>query len=269
MWRPKVWGGAGEEVAWEGWQGRRLEGVVRGQGEVGADGAVGEEHGAAVEVVEAVRLRGRSLHRRVRLSLRPEGGRGRRGVAGVWCWHGRGPRMAPGIRCAGGGRGAGGGGWRGLVPSRGGAGSARWRWTPARFAGRRHASGGLACGGGPRRRRVRVLHAKDAIAMEAVWIWGNATGFGWRRRQDERTRGGTAAECQHTPHANRGPRRGLSLEFLSFSFLFSKCSVSLFLLLFKALFRYNQKNPKTLQDFPSHRILRHMHGTLNVDKKDN
>jgi hypothetical protein len=30
-----------------------------------------------------------------------------------------------------------------------------------------------------------------------------------------------------------------------------------------------QKKPKTLQDSPSHRILRHMHGTLNIDKKDN
>ena len=29
------------------------------------------------------------------------------------------------------------------------------------------------------------------------------------------------------------------------------------------------KNPKLLQDSPSHRILRHMYGTLNIDKKDN
>ena len=36
----------------------------------------------------------------------------------------------------------------------------------------------------------------------------------------------------------------------------------------KALFRYNQ-NLKTLQDSPSHRILWHLHGTLNIDKKDN
>jgi len=36
----------------------------------------------------------------------------------------------------------------------------------------------------------------------------------------------------------------------------------------KGLFRYTQK-PKTLQDFPSHRILQHLHGTLNIDKKDN
>jgi len=27
--------------------------------------------------------------------------------------------------------------------------------------------------------------------------------------------------------------------------------------------------PKTLQDSSSNRILRHMHGTLNIDKKDN
>jgi hypothetical protein len=27
------------------------------------------------------------------------------------------------------------------------------------------------------------------------------------------------------------------------------------------------KLPKNLQDFPSHRIFRHMHGALNVDKK--
>ena len=36
----------------------------------------------------------------------------------------------------------------------------------------------------------------------------------------------------------------------------------------KALFRYTQKL-KALQDFPSHRILRHMHEALNIDKKDN
>ena len=35
-----------------------------------------------------------------------------------------------------------------------------------------------------------------------------------------------------------------------------------------ALFKYTPK-PKILQDSPSHRILRHMHGTLNIDKKDN
>lgn len=37
-----------------------LEGVIRRQGEVGAHAAVGEEHGAAVQVVEAVRRRGGS-----------------------------------------------------------------------------------------------------------------------------------------------------------------------------------------------------------------
>jgi len=35
-----------------------------------------------------------------------------------------------------------------------------------------------------------------------------------------------------------------------------------------SLFRYTQK-PKTLQDSPSHRILRHMHEVLNIDKKNN
>jgi len=34
------------------------------------------------------------------------------------------------------------------------------------------------------------------------------------------------------------------------------------------LFRYTQK-PKTLQDSPSHRILWHMHGALNIDKNKN
>jgi len=34
----------------------------------------------------------------------------------------------------------------------------------------------------------------------------------------------------------------------------------------KGLFRCIQK-PKSLQDSPSHRILRHMHGALNIDKK--
>jgi hypothetical protein len=103
--------------------------------------------------VEAVRRRGRGLHRR---RLRPERDRRGRGVAR----RGRG-RMAPGVRRLGGGRGAGGGGGRrGLVSGRGGAGSARWRWAPAGFAGRRpHGrGGGLACGGGPRGRSVRVLH---------------------------------------------------------------------------------------------------------------
>jgi len=42
----------------------------------------------------------------------------------------------------------------------------------------------------------------------------------------------------------------------------------LLLVMIKALFRYIQK-PKTLQDSPSHRILRHMHEILNVDKKNN
>jgi len=36
----------------------------------------------------------------------------------------------------------------------------------------------------------------------------------------------------------------------------------------KALFRYTKKL-KTLQDSTSHRILWHMHRTLNIDKKDN
>ena len=27
------------------------------------------------------------------------------------------------------------------------------------------------------------------------------------------------------------------------------------------------RNPKSFQDFPSHRILRHMHEALNIDKK--
>ena len=36
----------------------------------------------------------------------------------------------------------------------------------------------------------------------------------------------------------------------------------------KTLFRYTQK-PKTLQDSSSHQILRHMHETLNINKKDN
>ena len=36
----------------------------------------------------------------------------------------------------------------------------------------------------------------------------------------------------------------------------------------EALFRCIQKS-KILQDSPSHRILRHMHETLNIDKKDN
>ena len=39
-------------------------------------------------------------------------------------------------------------------------------------------------------------------------------------------------------------------------------------ILSEALFRYTQK-PKTLQDSPSHRILRHMHEVLNKDKKNN
>jgi len=36
----------------------------------------------------------------------------------------------------------------------------------------------------------------------------------------------------------------------------------------KALFSSPQK-PKTFQDSSSHRILRHMHGTLNIDKNKN
>jgi len=39
-------------------------------------------------------------------------------------------------------------------------------------------------------------------------------------------------------------------------------------LFIQALFRYTQKL-KTLQNSPSHQILRHMHETLNIDKKDN
>uniref|UniRef100_A0A0A9C4H7 Uncharacterized protein n=1 Tax=Arundo donax TaxID=35708 RepID=A0A0A9C4H7_ARUDO len=97
MRRPEVrGGGAGEEVR-EGWQGCGLEGVVGGQCEVGAYGAVGEEHGAAVEVVEPVERRRRGLRRR-RLSLRrPARGSRRRGVAGEWGRHGR-SRMAPEVR---------------------------------------------------------------------------------------------------------------------------------------------------------------------------
>jgi hypothetical protein len=29
------------------------------------------------------------------------------------------------------------------------------------------------------------------------------------------------------------------------------------------------KKPKTFQDFPSHRIFKHMHGALNIDKNKN
>ena len=36
----------------------------------------------------------------------------------------------------------------------------------------------------------------------------------------------------------------------------------------KALFS-SLKKPKTFQVFPSHRILRHMHGALNIDKNKN
>jgi len=43
---------------------------------------------------------------------------------------------------------------------------------------------------------------------------------------------------------------------------------SIVALISMALFRYTQK-PKTLQDSPSHRILRHMHEVLNIDKKNN
>jgi len=47
----------------------------------------------------------------------------------------------------------------------------------------------------------------------------------------------------------------------------SSCTLAS-MLITKALFRYTQK-PKTLQDSLSHRILRHMHEVLNIDKKNN
>lgn len=93
MRRPEVRGGAGEVREWR--QGCGLEGVVRGQGEVGADSTVSEEHGAAVKVVEAVGWRGRGLRRRLLLRW-SEGGRRRRGVASEWGRRGR-SWVAPGI----------------------------------------------------------------------------------------------------------------------------------------------------------------------------
>ncbi|GJN09029.1 hypothetical protein PR202_ga26995 [Eleusine coracana subsp. coracana] len=81
MRRPEVRAGAGQVREWR--QGCGLERVVGGQGEVGADGAVSEEHGAAIEVVEAVGWRGRGLHRLLLLRRRSERSRRRRRVAGV------------------------------------------------------------------------------------------------------------------------------------------------------------------------------------------
>lgn len=131
-----------------------LEGVIRRQGEVGAHAAVGEEHGAAVQVVEAVRRRGRGLHPRLllRLRRRTEGGGRRRG--GVARARARRRRMPPGVagRRRGRGRGSRGGGRRPrprpLLP--GGR-----RRAPPRLAGRHGGGGG---GGVLRVRRVRVLH---------------------------------------------------------------------------------------------------------------
>ena len=37
----------------------------------------------------------------------------------------------------------------------------------------------------------------------------------------------------------------------------------------KALFSSQQQNPKSFEDFPSHRILRHMHEALNIDENKN
>lgn len=156
-----------------------LEGVIRRQGEVGAHAAVGEEHGAAVQVVEAVRRRGRGLHPRLllRLRRRTEGGGRRRG--GVARARARRRRMPPGVagRRRGRGRGARGGGRRPRPLLPGGR-----RRAPARLAGR-HRGGGGGGGGVLGVRRVRVLHRiRDGLGNSGnggdwgfrFWIWSFA-----------------------------------------------------------------------------------------------
>ncbi|BAS82397.1 Os03g0159150, partial [Oryza sativa Japonica Group] len=171
MRRPDFMAGPAREVRELGQRGE-LEGVIRRQGEVGAHAAVGEEHGAAVQVVEAVRRRGRGLHPRLllRLRRRTEGGGRRRG--GVARARARRRRMPPGVagRRRGRGRGARGGGRRPRPLLPGGR-----RRAPARLAGR-HRGGGGGGGGVLGVRRVRVLHRiRDGLGNS-----GNGGDWGFR-----------------------------------------------------------------------------------------